>query len=372
MRALHRQAARTILNWYALHARSFPWRVPPGARRRGHMPDPYRVWISEIMLQQTTTKVAAPYFERFVARWPTIGALAAAPPDEILALWSGLGYYARARNAARCAQQVVDRHGGTFPRDIKTLRALPGIGPYIAGALVTIAWNAPAPVVDGNIARIITRLYGIETPLPHAMSEAGAIVEHMMRGGDCGDLAEGLMDLGAMICRPRQPLCKKCVLRPLCRAYAGGAPEVLPLRSQRRAKAHRHGTMHIVLRGRTRRAVLLCKRGAKGVLAGMASPPASPFICVRQGERRGRGHQTGPMEAALPGAPGRISQWRRAGAPLRHTFTHFHLTLDVWRADVAAGFAAPQGCWWAPIERLEEEALPSLMRKAIAQALALD
>ena len=325
-------AANRLLAHYRKSARALPWRAPPGATP----PDPYRVWLSEIMLQQTTVAAVTPRFERFVARWPTIEALAAAPDAEVLSEWAGLGYYARARNLIACARQVVALGG--FPASEADLRALPGIGTYTAAAIAAIAFGLRAIVVDTNVERIIARLHGIDMPIANARARIREIADAMTPGEHSGDFAQAMMDLGATICRPRAPDCAACPLNADCIAYASGAPEDFPARSARRERPLRHGIARWIERDET---LWLVRRPARGMLGGMAALP---------------GPEWSDEPLPLDGAP---------LARLRHVFTHFALNLTVVGGNEPLG----EG-WWQPLDRLSEAGLPTLYRRAADLVLA--
>jgi A/G-specific adenine glycosylase len=257
-----------LLAWYDLHHRKLPWRAPPGQRA-----DPYRVWLSEIMLQQTTVKMVAPYYARFLARWPDLAALAAAPLDDILKNWAGLGYYARARNLHACARVVAERHGGEFPASEAELRALPGIGAYTAAAIAAIAFEAFATPVDGNIERVIARLYAVETPLPAAKPEISRLARALTPPRRAGDFAQAMMDLGATICTPKNPTCALCPWNQCCVAQAQGEAETYPRRVPKREGDLRRGAAFVA-----RRAdgfILMRTRPEKGLLGGMTEVPTT-------------------------------------------------------------------------------------------------
>src|SRR5690606_9140907 len=236
--------APALLRWYDRHARVLPWRAPPGA----DPPDPYAVWLSEIMLQQTTVAAVAPYYRAFLARWPDVGALAAAPQDEVMAAWAGLGYYSRARNLHRCAQQVAAELGGRFPDTEEGLRTLPGIGPYTAAAIAAIAFDRQAAVVDGNVERVVSRLFAVTTPLPQAKTEIRALVERLVPASRPGDFAQAMMDLGATVCTPKRPRCMLCPLREDCTALSAGDPEFYPVRLARKERPARRGAAFVAVR----------------------------------------------------------------------------------------------------------------------------
>jgi A/G-specific adenine glycosylase len=347
-RSQAREAA-ALLAWYDRHRRRLPWRADPG-----EFADPYRVWLSEIMLQQTTAATVAPYFLEFVARWPNVEALAAASLDEVLGAWAGLGYYARARNLHACARTVAHDLGGRFPDSEAGLRALPGIGPYTAGAIAAIAYRRRAAAVDGNAERVIARLDAIETVLAKAKPAVRARVLDMVPGDRPGDFAQALMDLGATICTPRQPACALCPWAGRCRAHARGIAHELPRKSPKRQRPIRHGAAFWV--ERSDGAVLLRRRADKGLLGGMIEVPSSDWTA------------SGPADIAAE-APVRAN-WSTVGRQVEHTFTHFHLVLTVWRADAACERLPEAGDYrWVAAEALAAQALPSLMQKVVAEAL---
>jgi A/G-specific adenine glycosylase len=333
-----------LLAWYDAHRRDLPWRARPGDPI-----DPYRVWLSEIMLQQTTVPHATRYFEAFLVRWPTVSALAAAPDAEVMAAWAGLGYYARARNLLACARAVASEHAGVFPADAAGLRDLPGVGAYTAAAVVAIAFGQPANVVDGNVERAMARLYAVETPLPAAKAELARLAARLVTADRPGDWAQALMDLGATVCRPKAPLCDLCPLSALCAARAAGAPEGYPRRSAKADKPHRHGVAFVLTRGDQ---VALAPRPPKGLLGGMLGLPTTPWRAAPWAAGDALIH------APQPGA------WREIGA-VRHVFTHFSLDLRVLTA--TAGAAVEKGA--GPLvwkERVSAAAdTPSLFRKAL-------
>jgi A/G-specific adenine glycosylase len=329
-----------LLAWYDASRRDLPWRARPGERV-----DPYRVWLSEIMLQQTTVPHATPYFHDFLARWPTVGALAAAPDAEVMAAWAGLGYYARARNLLACARAVERDHGGTFPSDPDGLRALPGVGAYTAAAITAIAFGLPANVVDGNVERVMARLFAVETPLPATKPELTALADRFVTADRPGDWAQALMDLGATVCRPKTPLCEVCPLSSLCAARSNGAPESYPRRSAKADRPLRHGVAFVLT---WRDQVALAPRPPKGLLGGMLGLPTTPW-------------RTAPWTNgdALIHAP-QAGPWREVGA-VRHVFTHFSLDLRVMTAP--AGAVAEKFVWRDPVSAATDT--PSLFRKAL-------
>ena len=341
-----------LLAWYDRHARVLPWRAPRGMR-----PDPYRVWLSEIMLQQTTVVAVAPYFARFVARWPDVGALAAAPREEILREWAGLGYYARARNLHACAQRVVADHGGRFPSSFADLRKLPGIGPYTAGAIAAIAFGARELAVDGNVERVVSRLAAIATPLPRAKAEIRARTADLMPARRPGDFAQALMDLGATLCTPRAPSCGACPLAAACRAALAGEAARYPVKPPKAARPLRRGVA-FVLRD-AQGAVWLTRRSETGLLGGMAQVPTTSWS------------EAGPDDAEIAAArPGRLAPqaWRRLAAPVRHVFTHFELELVVETATADADAPTADGTW-CPADAVALAGLPSVFRKAAGAVL---
>ena len=329
-----------------------PWRASAGERS-----EPYRVWLSEIMLQQTTVATVGDYFRRFVARWPTVETLAAAPLDDVLSAWAGLGYYARARNLHACARAVTESHGGHFPETEEQLLALPGIGPYTASAIRAIAFDQPASAVDGNVERVIARLFALKTPLPDAKPEIAARAAALVPQKRAGDYAQAMMDLGATICVPRNPRCVICPLMDGCKARRLGIAEQLPARAPKAAKPTRRG-LAFVLANRAG-AILLRKRPAKGLLGGMDEVPSSPW---REGKL--------VIKDALKEAPV-PANWKVLEGGVRHTFTHFHLELAVARATATTSRLAKlaPGSAWVDINRLTERALPTVMRKVIGHAV---
>jgi A/G-specific adenine glycosylase len=322
-------AANRLIHFYLGHARRLPWRALPGEPAA----DPYRVWLSEVMLQQTTVAAVAPRFERFVTRWPTVEALAAASDEDILSEWAGLGYYARARNLIACAREVAERGG--FPSSEAELRALPGIGDYSAAAIAAIAFGRQAAVVDTNVARVIARLHGLRQP---GRSEIRGLVEAMTPAGRAGDFAQAMMDLGATICRPRAPDCPACPLRDDCAARASGTPEAFPEPKVKQARPTRHGIARWIERDG---ALWLVRRPPKGMLGGMAALPGPEWTDEAQ-----------PLAA-------------RPLTHVRHVFSHFALELAV-----VSGGEAPDAGWWQPLDRLGEAGLPTLYRRAAEQVLA--
>jgi A/G-specific adenine glycosylase len=327
-----------LLAWYDAHARDLPWRTGPRDRARGVRPDPYRVWLSEVMLQQTTVPHATPYFLAFTARWPTVKALAAAPDEAVMAAWAGLGYYARARNLLACARAVAGGHGGVFPDTEAGLSALPGVGAYTAAAVAAIAFDRPANVVDGNIERVMARLHAVEAPIPAAKPELKRLAGALVTGERPGDWAQALMDLGAVICRPKAPLCERCPLAAGCAARAQGAPEAYPRRAPKADRPRRYGAAFVIVRGGR---LALVRRPPKGLLGGMLGLPTTDW-------------RASPWTAA---EIGRLASGLAFAGEVEHVFTHFSLTLQVW-----TGTATDEEVVWSPPGAIE--ALPSVFLKA--------
>jgi A/G-specific adenine glycosylase len=319
-------APEALKRWFAVDKRRLPW------RSEGEAPDPYRVWLSEVMLQQTTVPHAIPYFEAFTRRWPTVEALAAAPEAEIMAAWAGLGYYARARNLIASAREVAGHRGGRFPDTEEALRALPGIGRYTAAAVAAIAFGRRAVVVDANVERVISRLFAIETPLPASRPEIHRLADTLTPEEGAGDFAQAMMDLGSAICTPRSPACVRCPIAFACRARALGAPERYPVKAKKAPKPRRAGTAYWLEHDGH---VLLVRRPPKGLLGGMLALP-----------------EAAPAEA----------QWREAGS-VDHVFTHFALTMKLL---CAVADSRQDGLWW-PVERLGEAGLPTLFARLAAR-----
>lgn len=345
----------SLLDWYDRERRDLPWRT-----RKGRRPDPYRVWLSEIMLQQTTVKAVIPYYERFLARWPDVTALAAASLDDVLGLWAGLGYYSRARNLHACAGVVAARPGAKFPETEAELAELPGIGPYTAAAIAAIAFGAKATPVDGNIERVVARLFAVQTPMPVAKRELRRLAATLTPDRRAGDFAQAMMDLGAAICTPKSPSCLMCPLQSDCHAHAKGLEEQLPARLARAERPQRFGIAFLALREDGH--VLLRKRPEAGLLGGMLEVPSTEWL-----------DEWLASDLALGAAPVRGDWWGVPGI-VTHTFTHFRLELMVFRAIVPADasltfWAEPERCRWVARRELHAAALPSVMRKVIAHAL---
>lgn len=346
MEASSQMIPPALLDWYDVHARVLPWRSQPGAPP----PDPYRVWLSEVMLQQTTVMAVKDYFARFTARWPDVTALASAADEDVMAAWAGLGYYARARNLLACARAVAAM-GGEFPRTEAALRALPGLGAYTAAAVAAIAFGEPAVVVDANVERVVARLFAIGDPLPGARKAIRAAADTITPQQRAGDFAQAMMDLGATICTPRNPRCLLCPLARSCAARAAGEAEAYPVKPARAAKPARQGRAFWIERDEH---VWLVTRPDKGMLGGMRALPDDGWSA------RADGAEAPPVDGP----------WSRAGV-VRHVFTHFSLELSV---DVHGGPGDPArtgagGEWW-PLDRLDEAGLPTLFAKAAGLGLA--
>ena len=342
-----------LLAWYDRHRRVLPWRA-----RRGERSDPYRVWLSEIMLQQTTVKAVAPYYARFLARWPTVEALASSELDDVLRAWAGLGYYARARNLHACAIAVIEQHGGIFPQTLDDLRALPGVGDYTAAAVAAIAFDAPAVPVDGNVERVVTRLFAVEEALPAAKPEIKRLAASLLPSRRSGDFAQALMDLGATICSPKRPACALCPWNDVCAARARGDQETFPRKAPKREGRLRYGAAFVALRADGR--VLLRQRPDKCLLAKMTEVPGSDWSHDFDKAR------------ALKAAP-RLAKakWHALPGVVRHVFTHFPLELSVFFTEMPRGAVAPKGARWVALADLPGEALPNVMRKVLSAALDL-
>jgi A/G-specific adenine glycosylase len=337
-----------LLAWYDRHRRDLPWRAPPGVT-----PDPYRVWLSEIMLQQTTVVTVAPYFDRFVARWPHVSALAAASLDEVLHQWQGLGYYARARNLHACARVVVARHGGGFPDDVAGLRALPGIGDYTAAAIAAIAFDRREAAVDGNVERVVARLFAVREAMPAAKPRLRALARELVPARRAGDFAQAMMDLGATICTPRRPRCVLCPWRDDCAARAGGFAEELPVLAPKPERPLRRGMVFWLTRGDG--AVLLRRRPDRGLLGGMIEVPSTAW----------RETEWGAAEA-LSSAPGG-AEWTALPGTVQHGFTHFRLELGILSGTTEN---PPDGIWARP-EQFKDYAMPTLTKKVVKHALSV-
>ena len=334
-----------LLRWYDLNKRNLPWRTAN--------PDPYQVWLSEIMLQQTTVATVISYFQDFLTRWPTVGDMAHAELDEILHAWQGLGYYARARNLHKCAQMVADQHAGKFPSTEDELRELPGIGPYTAAAISAIAFNQITAPVDGNIERVISRLHAIDEPVRQSKNRVQKLAARIVPADRPGDFAQALMDLGATICRPKSPKCDECPWSTTCLASRRGAAENYPVKLPKKPKPTRYGVAFWLKNKEG--AVWVRKREPRGLLGGMIEIPSTEW-------REQAWAETEVAEQAVLNV-----DWREHEGEVTHTFTHFHLKIKVWSGVArsptnAAGF-------WHPADRFKELALPTLMKKIVSHAV---
>lgn len=340
--------AADLLVWYDRHRRVLPWRALPG-----EVPDPYRVWLSEIMLQQTTVAAVKPYFARFLDRFPDVAALAAAPEEAVMSAWAGLGYYSRARNLHACAKAVAA--SGGFPDTVEGLRKLPGIGAYTAGAIAAIAFGRPAAAVDGNVERVVSRLFAVEQPVPAARPALRSLAEALVPRERPGDFAQAVMDLGATLCTPKRPACALCPWMLPCQARKEGTQETFPRKLKKEAGALRRGAAFVVQRAGDG-AVLLRTRPPTGLLGAMAEPPTSEW---RPDYDFAQALLDAPLDA----------RWKRLQGIVRHVFTHFPLELAVFSARVAAGTPAPDGLRFTLPAMMAEEPLPGVMKKVLAHAL---
>jgi A/G-specific adenine glycosylase len=336
------EIAPLLLDWYDRHARTMPWRTGPQARAAGERPDPYRVWLSEVMLQQTTVAAVQGHFRRFTDTWPTVTDLANAADADVMAAWAGLGYYARARNLLACARAVAQHHAGRFPATRDGLLTLPGIGPYTAAAIAAIAFDEPATVVDGNVERVMARLHDHHTPLPAAKPALTALAASHTPRHRPGDYAQAVMDLGATICTPRSPACGICPLRDPCLARARGTAPDLPAKTPKKAQPTRHGFVYVGRR--TDGAWLMETRPPKGLLGGMLGFPGSDWT---------------DMPAPAPPAD---ADWQVSGLEARHTFTHFHLRLTIFTATLPLDCTPARG-HFIPHTAFSPASLPTVMRK---------
>ena len=341
--------AHRLLAWYSDHARSMPWRVPPYEHAQGVRSDPYKVWLSEVMLQQTQVVTVQKYFLKFIRLWPDVQALANADLEDVLKAWAGLGYYSRARNLKKCADVIAAEYGGEFPGTHNDLIKLPGIGDYTASAIASIAFDEAVPVMDGNIERVMTRHYRIETPIPQAKPEIKTLLEDVLDKEKPGEFAQAMMDLGATICTPKRPACVLCPIKADCNGFAKGDAELFPIKLPKPEKPTRKGAAFIIRN--TTGQVFLCKRGDKGLLAGMTQVPTTNWNAREDGAT---GSDAAPLKAG----------WKQIGLA-KHTFTHFHLELEVW--ETTSHEVDNIDGWWCNEENLANEALPTVMWKVLAQ-----
>jgi A/G-specific adenine glycosylase len=343
--AVLKSPATTLLAWYDRHRRVLPWRAP-----KGQVQDPYKVWLSEIMLQQTTVQAVGPYFAKFLKKWPTVKALARAGQDDVLAAWAGLGYYARARNLHKAAK-VVAEMGGKFPTTYDGLRELPGIGDYTAGAIAAIAYDLPYAAMDANAERVIARYAAIEEPLPKSKPTIRAALTALVPQKRAGDFAQALMDLGSAICTPKRPACMSCPWFDGCKACKKGIQELVPVKAAKAARPLKRGAAFVVRDASG--AVLLVKRPEKGLLGGMMEPPLGPWT-----------EDFPSSDAAMKQAPFK-AKWKKRIGVVRHGFTHFELEIEVYVADVAK---RPDfdGRW---VQDLSTAALPTVMKKIVRHGL---
>jgi A/G-specific adenine glycosylase len=343
-----------ILDWYRAGARDLPWRRPPGSLAPV---DPYRVWLSEVMLQQTTVAHATPYFHAFLGRWPTVTALADAEDSEVMAAWAGLGYYARARNLLACARAVRDRFQGRFPETEAGLLSLPGVGPYTAAAVAAIAFGEPANVVDGNVERVMARLFAVTDPLPHSKAQLKDLAAKLTPEKRAGDYAQGVMDLGATVCTPKSPSCVICPWTAVCMARKQGIAETLPRKVKKADSPLRHGVAYWMVRADG--CVALRRRPPKGLLGGMTEVPGSDWRAKKW-----------TADDAAKAAP-IDAKWKPLPGLVLHTFTHFRLEVTVWAADLTKAQTAKLGddIIWTPLERIGQAGLPSVMAKMAKHAM---
>lgn len=340
-----------LLEWYDVHARELSWRVSPQDRAKGVLPDPYRVWLSEIMLQQTTVATVKDYYLKFITLWPTVQDLAKADEEDVLRAWAGLGYYSRARNLKKCVDIIVQDHNGVFPSELTALRALPGIGDYTSAAIASIAFDVEAAVMDGNVERVFSRLFVIDTPLPAAKPLIKEKIAANLDQQRPGDFAQASMDLGATICTPKKPACMHCPVRSHCMALANTDPEKLPVKAAKKERPKRVGAAFVAISSTG--AIIVEKRPPTGLLASMTQVPTSNWNSRVDGE------------TSIAAAPF-MADWKHCGS-VSHIFTHFELELTVWRANNVQSKAPNQR--WVAIENAPEEAFPTVMKKVIECAI---
>ena len=341
-----------LLDWYDQHAREMPWRIAPSDYAQGVRQNPYKVWLSEIMLQQTQVITVRDYFLKFISHWPTVHDLAEATLEDVLKAWAGLGYYSRARNLKKCAEQLVSDFGGQFPQNKQELIKLPGIGDYTSSAIAAIAFDEAVPVIDGNIERVMTRMFRLETPVPKVKKPiAELLVEHLDHDRP-GEFAQAMMDLGATICSPKSPKCSICPVSRWCGSFGKNDVERFPVKKPKKKKPVRKGAAFVIFNRANN--IWLCKRPMKGLLAGMTQVPTTDWNSTQDGET---GFEAAPTK----------TDWHFAGTA-KHTFTHFHLELEVWTG--AIDDTPPIDGWWCDQQSLKDQALPNVMNKVIDRALA--
>jgi A/G-specific adenine glycosylase len=345
--------AADLLAWYDRHHRELPWRVSPAMRAKGRRADPYHIWLSEVMLQQTTVQAVKAYYLKFLDLWPEVTDLAAADTEDVMKAWAGLGYYARARNLKKCAEAIVALHDGRFPDTVEALRSLPGIGDYTSAAVAAIAFDIRALVMDGNVERVVSRLFAVREALPGAKPILKAHLDTLTPDNRPGDFAQAMMDLGATICTPRRPACSLCPWRDKCLALATDDPEKFPVKAAKKTKPVRQGAAFVALDAAGR--VFLRKRIDSGLLGGMTEVPTTDWTSNRDGAT---GTDAAPFAA----------DWQPRGA-ITHVFTHFELRLGIYLA-VTGDFAQAADGWWEPVDNLATQALPTVMKKAITAAIA--
>jgi A/G-specific adenine glycosylase len=346
---MSRNLSTALLKWYDTHQRTLPWRVPSTAIKRGVQPDVYRVWLAEVMLQQTTVATVKPYYEKFLKRWPTVEKLARAKADDVLAAWAGLGYYSRARNLHACAKMVVK--AGGFPTTAADLKALPGVGEYIAAAVAAIAYGESVPVVDGNIVRVMARLHAVATPLPAARKKIDMLAAQHTPAKRNGDYIQALMDLGATICTPRAPRCPECPLRSSCAAYEKGRQESFPVKSKTKTVPHKQAVAYVITSKDGY--VLLRRRPPSGLLGGMVEVPTGEWLVDGNDTKR----------PALP----RVARWRDMGA-IEHIFSHFRLRVAVRLGQIGHRAASTPPYFWVKLSTIKRQALPTVMVKILQRA----
>lgn len=353
-----------MLDWYDAHARILPWRTPPlaqqGAGKTGRFTaNPYHVWLSEVMLQQTTVQAVIPYFGKFVDKWPTINDLANAPTDDVMTAWAGLGYYARARNLHKCAQVVSRENKGKFPNSLEKLKELPGIGDYTAAAIAAIAFNQPATVIDGNVDRVVSRYFAITDPMPTSKPQIRAMAATLSEGRTDrpGDFAQAMMDLGATICIPKAPKCEFCPVRGGCAGFLQGIAANLPAKTAKKPQPQRWGMIYWVINA-TGDAVLLEKRPEKGMLGGMVGFPTTEWVDRPKSKKAAIGDYVADCYPKLKRVDGPVGN-------VRHTFTHFDLDLIGVRVVAGRGFKPDHGQFWHPIDDVGAIGFPTLFKKFV-------